>query len=60
MTQRGFWHNLKRLLQEDAGVTATEYAVLLALILLVAISGIQIHGLWLNDKLTLVNSLVAP
>lgn len=60
MTQRRFWHNLKRLLQEDAGVTATEYAVLLALILLVVISGIQIHGLWLNDKLTLVNSLVAP
>lgn len=43
---------LHKLLVDEQAVTATEYAVLLALILLVAIAGIQIHGSWLEAKAT--------
>lgn len=43
---------LRRFLADEEAVTATEYAVLLALILLVAIAGIQIHGSWLEAKAT--------
>ena len=46
----------RRFLREEHGPTATEYAVLLALILIVAIAGISIHGGWLGPKLADMNS----
>ncbi len=43
---------------EEDGPTATEYAVLLALLLLVAIAGIQIHGTWMSNRYTQINALL--
>lgn len=40
----------RRWIGEEGGVAATEYAVLLALILVVAIVGIGYHGTWMADK----------
>lgn len=52
----GNWLAVRRFLSDDSGAAATEYAVLLALILIVAIAGIQIHGTWLFDTYTNMNS----
>jgi Flp pilus assembly pilin Flp len=48
------WH----LLYEDDGATATEYAVLLALILLVIFAAVQQYGQGLNDLYGAVNTQV--
>jgi Flp pilus assembly pilin Flp len=46
----------RRWLGEERGVAATEYAVLLALILIVALVGIGYHGSWMADKWASMNS----
>ncbi len=44
--------HIKRFLKDDAGPTAVEYAILLAMILLVCITGIAAFGTATNESLT--------
>jgi Flp pilus assembly pilin Flp len=46
----------RRWFSDERGVAATEYAVLLALILVVAIVGIGYHGTWMADKWATMNN----
>jgi Flp pilus assembly pilin Flp len=46
----------RRFLSDAQAATATEYAVLLALVLLVAFAGIGLHGNWLFAKTGDINS----
>jgi pilus assembly protein Flp/PilA len=50
---------LRRIAEEEA-VTATEYAVMLALILLVCIATITQYGVNLGNKFTDVNATLFP
>jgi len=47
--------HLQRFLVEEDGPTATEYAVLVALIIVVAIIGITAHGAWMTGPYQAVN-----
>jgi pilus assembly protein Flp/PilA len=54
-----------RLAREEEGVTAVEYAVLLALILVAVITAIQAvgsttSGIWANDSSKIVTALGGP
>ena len=58
MAAYGWWACLRRLLCEEGGPTATEYAVLLALILLVISAALQQYGRGLYDLYDAVNTEV--
>lgn len=47
---------IERFLNEEQGVTATEYAVLVALIIVVAIIGITVHGNWVIGPYQSINN----
>jgi len=47
---------VKHFIESEDGPTATEYAVMLALIIIVAIAGITLLGNKVNDIFTNVNS----
>lgn len=58
MAAYGWRDRLRRLLCEEAGATATEYAVMLALILLVIFAALQQYGRGLYDLYDAVNTQV--
>jgi pilus assembly protein Flp/PilA len=53
---KGLLKNVKRFIQEENGPTATEYAVMLALIIIVALAAIGALGSKVNTIFTNVES----
>ena len=51
-----FWNRTKDFLQSEDGPTATEYAVMLALIIVAAIGSIQLVGTKVSDTFTAVEA----
>ena len=52
---RGLRQGLRRLLAEEVGATATEYGILMAFVVVIALAGVSLFGLALNgwyDELT--------
>ncbi len=49
ITMRDLFRNIKRLLREETGATATEYAVIVALIIIVVIASIAAVGTKVSD-----------
>ena len=54
----GTMQRIKGFLVQEDGPTATEYAILLALIIVVAIGAISLFGLNLNATFGLINTAV--
>jgi pilus assembly protein Flp/PilA len=55
-----FAQSVKNFLQSEDGPTAVEYAVMLALIIVVCIGAVRIIGQNANDTFTTVGSAMAP
>lgn len=53
---QGFWNRAKAFVKSEDGPTATEYAVMLALIIIVALAGITLLGTKVNDIFTNVQN----
>ena len=54
------WNKVKSFLTSEDGPTATEYAVMLALIIIVALAGITLLGTKVNTIFTNVEAALPP
>jgi pilus assembly protein Flp/PilA len=54
------WTGIKRFLVDEEGATATEYAIMLALIIVVSIAAITTLGGTVNETFTNINDQMTP